>query len=165
MKPLFYIFLLFFMNMNLISQNTNSHQINFWDNVQFGGGINLNFSNNYTILGITPSAIYNFSDKFATGVSISYLYVKNRNVIDPLNIFSTSVLARYQPLKTIQFSTEFEENFLTQAGKNETIPALYLGAGYNMNRNISVGIRYDLLYNENKSIFPSAITPFFKVFF
>jgi len=164
MRYLFLTVLISISTFNYAQKNQNT-PVNFWDNVQFGGGINLNFSNQYTILGISPSAIYNFSDKFASGVSVSYLYVKNKNISDPLSVYGASVLARYQPVEEIQLSTEFEENFLKQGNISKTIPALYLGAGYNVSPNIAMGIRYDVLYDENNNIYPSAITPFIRVYF
>jgi predicted porin len=160
--------LFFFLSILLTILNgncQNSTNTFFWDNVQFGGGLNLSFSNNNTVIGISPSAIYNFSDQFASGISISYLYVKNKNITNPINIYGASVLARYKPIEEIQLITEFEQNFLKQGNTKTTIPALYLGAGYNFNRNIAFGLRYDILYDKNNNIYPSAITPFIKVYF
>lgn len=162
MRYLLFLFLFLF-HFFLYSQKNNNSS--FWDKVQFGGGINLNFSNQNTIIGLSPSAIYNFNEKIATGISISYLYVKDRNVLDALNVYGAGVLFRYQPIDEIQLSTEFEQNFLKQGNISQTVPALYLGAGYNINANINAGIRYDLLYDKNKSIYPSAITPFIRIYF
>jgi len=152
-------------SMHSFSQSKPIQKSDFWDHVQFGGGINLNFSNQYTVLGLSPSALYNFTDQLASGVSISYLYVKNKNVTDPLNVYGTSLLLRYKPIDELQVSTEFEENFLKQGNVKQTIPALYFGLGYNVSDNIGVGVRYDVLYDTNKSIYPSAVTPFIRVYF
>jgi hypothetical protein len=35
---------------------------NFWQNVQFGGGVGLGFGSNYTDISLAPSAIYNFNE-------------------------------------------------------------------------------------------------------
>ncbi len=145
----------------LFSQNKSS----FWDQVQFGGGINLNVSNSYTVIGLAPSAIYNFSDSFGSGISGSYLYIKNANVVDALNVYGGSIFSIYKPFDGVQFIGEFEENFINQGGVSSSIPALYVGAGYSLNQNIGIGLRYDLLYEKANSIYPSAFTPYVKIFF
>lgn len=164
MRNVFFIFFISIVTFGY-GQKKQNNTPNFWDNVQFGGGLNLNFSNQYTIIGISPSAIYNFSDKFASGIRISYTYVKNKSVSDPLSVYGASILTRYKPIETIQLSAEFEENFLKQGTIDKTIPALYFGAGYNVSPNIGAGIRYDVLYDKNNSIYPSAITPFIRIYF
>ena len=44
----------------------NYRSPNFWDNVRFGGGLGLGFGNDFFSGSITPSAIYQVNDKFAT---------------------------------------------------------------------------------------------------
>ncbi|MFT5217580.1 MAG: hypothetical protein ACI83H_002720 [Glaciecola sp.] len=41
---------------------------------------------------------------------------------------------------------------------------LYLGAGYRTG-NFTIGIRYDVLYDNEKSIFADPWMPFFRVYF
>jgi hypothetical protein len=41
---------------------------NFWQNVQFGGGVGLGFGSNYTDISLAPSAIYNFNEYIALGL-------------------------------------------------------------------------------------------------
>ena len=161
MKKIF-LSLFLFSSFNFFGQKQPS---DFWNHVQFGSGINLNFSNQYTNIGVAPSVIYNFTDQFSSGVSVSYMYVKNKNVPDALHVYGTSVLAIYKPIEELQISGEFEENFLKQASVKKTIPALYLGLGYSVNRNIGMGLRYDVLYDKNKALYPSAFTPFVRVYF
>lgn len=43
-------------------------------------------------------------------------------------------------------------------------PALLLGIGYT-DRNFTVGIRYDVLYDNDKSIYASIWLPFVRVYF
>ena len=47
---------------------------------------------------------------------------------------------------------------------NYNYPALYIGLAYRT-RNISIGGRFDLLYNKDESIYSSPFTPFIRVFF
>lgn len=143
----------------------NKRKPNFWDNVQFGGGLNVGVSNNATTIGVSPSAIYNVSDKFSTGVGVSYLYSKQKNSTAALSAYGASVLALYKPFEGVQLSSEFEQSFIKVANTSRSVPALYLGAGYNLGRNVTAGVRYDVLYNKDKSLFASPLTPFVRVYF
>jgi len=137
----------------------------FWEKVQFGGGINIGFTNNATVLGISPSALYNVNDKFGLGIGVSYLYSKYKTSNTALNAYGGSALALYKPFSGMQLSGEFEETFIQVANTSRQVPALYLGAGYSMGRNISAGVRYDVLYDENKSLYASPLTPFVRIYF
>ncbi len=159
-----FIFTLFF-SFTLFSQSITDSKSSFWDNVQFGAGLVFNSSNIATNIGVSPSAIYNFNDSFSAGISVSYLYSKQRNISKPLNAYGTSIIALFNPIAELQVSSEYEINFLRQGELSQTVPALYFGVGYRTGRNIAVGVRYDVLYNENKSLYASAITPFVRVFF
>ena len=149
----------------LIGFSQENKKAAFWDNVQFGGGLNVGISNNSTTIGISPSAIYNVNDKFGTGVGVSYLYSKYKNSSDPLSAYGASILALYKPFEGAQLSSEFEQSFIKVANTSRSVPALYLGAGYNLGRNVSAGVRYDVLYDKDKSLFASPLTPFFRVYF
>ena len=171
MKKIILILVLSLINLGLVysqekEENSDKVKNPFWENVQFGGGINLGFSNNVTNIGISPSAIYNFNEKFSTGIGVSYLYSKFKNNNDALNLYGGSLITLYKPIREMQFSAEFEENIITQSGfDNRNIESLFFGAGYSYGRNLTVGIRYDVLYNENESIYGSALLPFVRVYF
>ena len=76
------------------------------------------------------------------------------------------------PIPEIQLSVEIEEvnastNFQFDGGNLSTNfwnTALYLGAGYR-NGNVTIGGRYDILYNANNSIYSDAFMPFVRVYF
>ena len=88
-------------------------------------------------------------------------------------ILGASVLGLYSPIQEIQLSAEFEQlnvsrnwdndNFLNE-DENYWYPALYIGAGYRA-QNVTVGFRYDVLYNSNKSIYGTSWMPFVRVYF
>jgi len=148
------------------SQEDAKNKGSFWQNVQFGGGINIGFSNNVTNLGISPSAIYNFNENFSAGLGVSYLYAKDKRFEDALNVYGGSLIALYRPIKEIQLSSEFEEIILNQSGfKSRNVEALYLGAGYSVGRNITIGVRYDVLYDSNTSIYGSPFSPIVRIYF
>lgn len=148
----------------LISQEK---RVNFWDNVQFGGGVSMSFGSQTTI-GISPSAIYNFNNGFALGTGLNYVYSKVNDT--KTNVYGASIISLYQiPNIGIQLSGEFEQSFAKQtynSGNNSTstsFPALYLGAAYNTGR-FAVGIRYDVLYDD-RSVYASAISPIVRFYF
>ena len=86
----------------------DNEKSDFWKNVRFGGGIQLSIGNGYTTIGVSPSAIYEVSDKFATGLGVSYLYSRYKLQDLSYNVYGVSALALYNPIKGIQLSTEFE---------------------------------------------------------
>ncbi len=164
MKKLIIPFL-FLISLTGFSQ-TIDKQPSFWDNVQFGGGLGFGFGSNRTTISVAPSAIYNFNPKFSLGLGASYLYSKNGDLKS--NVFGASVLSLYNPFEQFQLSAEFEQLFVNQKigtlKSNFDYPALYLGAAYRVG-NFSAGLRYDVLYDSNKSIYASAFSPIFRFYF
>ena len=139
----------------------------FWKNVQFGGGVGFNFGNGSTTLSLNPTAIYQFNEKFALGGSIGYRFSRLDDFRS--NVYSASTLGLYNPIEQLQFSSEFEYSFARQRINNDrrnfNFPALYLGVAYRIANFSSIGIRYDVLFNEDRSVFRSAFTPIIRVFF
>ncbi|PQJ78526.1 hypothetical protein [Polaribacter porphyrae] len=149
-----------------ISLTTSSQKTDFWDNVQFGGGFTLGFGNQTTI-GIAPSAIYNFDNGFALGAGLGYLYSEINDF--STSVYSTSIIGLYQTNFGVQFSTDLDYYFANQSTLNggsisTRFPALHLGVAYNQGR-FAFGIRYDVLYDENKSVFASPISPVVRFYF
>jgi hypothetical protein len=63
-----------------LAQQQKNHLIssgNFWQNVQFGGGVGLGFGSNYTDISFAPSAIYNFNEYVGSWRSIHLPKAKN----------------------------------------------------------------------------------------
>lgn len=138
--------------------------------VFFGGGIQLSVGSNYTALGISPSAIYKISDEWAAGAGLGYLYAKNTYSDYTSHVFNTSLLTIYNPVKGLQLSANYEHYFVNQnysvgGDTNYNYPSLFLGAGYQVGRYGSVGIRYDVLYDEDKSIYNSPLVPYVRIYF
>lgn len=142
----------------------------FWRKVRFGGGIGLNFSNGYTNIAISPSGIYQFNEQFAGGTGLSVNYSSKKNDFDA-TVLGGSLIGLFNPIREIQLSAEFEQNNVNYKDKiyntntNYWAPALFLGAGYAIGNFGAIGMRYDVLYNERKSIYGTAIIPFIRVFF
>ncbi|RXP45216.1 hypothetical protein EC396_16135 [Lutibacter sp. HS1-25] len=138
----------------------------FWN---FGGNIGLSFWNGGTDILIGPKAYYNISPKFLTGFGVTYMYSEYKSNVSNYhsNSYGGSVLAAYRPINYIQISAEYEGLQTNYSGyfKNEYFSnALFLGISY-VARNVSFGIRYDVLYNSNKSIYGSAWNPVIGFYF
>lgn len=164
-NSLFFVLLFSFISINTYTQNTYS---DFWKNVRVGGSFNIGFGNNFTTIAISPSAIYDFNEYVSTGVSLTYLYHKNKVFNTNSSVYGASILSLFEPIDNFQLSAEFEELNITRRTnfdeENYWNPAFYVGAAYRTGP-ISIGLRYDLLYKDNKSIYNSAVSPVFRIYF
>lgn len=156
-------------------QSFNSNRSNdFWNHVQFGGGIGMSFGSGYTDIYVAPSAIYNFNPVVALGTSLQFGYISSDNYYESFT-YGGSLIGLITPIPQIQLSAELEQlRFNTEydypinanGGHSDNYwnTALYLGAGYRA-QNVTVGIRYDVLYDEDKSIYSEPFMPFVRVYF
>ena len=141
----------------------------FWSKVQFGGGLGLNLGSGYTDVTIAPGAIYNFNQYVAAGVGMQGSFVRVRDFYESY-IYGGSLVGLYTPVEQLQLSTEFEmlrviTNFYgTDVDDNFWTPALFIGAGYR-SKNVTFGIRYNVLYNNNKSVYSEPFMPFVRIYF
>ncbi|MCG1036661.1 hypothetical protein [Polaribacter sargassicola] len=159
-KNSFLIFIFF--SVSLFSQQSSE----FWKDVRFGGGFTMAFGSETTI-GISPSAIYDFDNGLSLGTGVTYIYSKIND--SKTNVYGASIISLYQiPKVEIQLSGEFEQSFAKQTNnfgsESRSFPALYLGAAYNKG-NFAVGFRYDVLYDDNKSIYASPFSPIVRFYF
>ena len=142
----------------------------FWENIHFGGGIGLNFSNGYNNFSISPSGLYQFNEYFGLGVGLNANYSKHKNDFEA-TVLGGSIIGILKPVPVLQISAEFEENNVNF--KDEIIntttnywhPALFLGAGYSVGEFGAIGVRYDLLFDEGKSPYGTALLPFIRIYF
>lgn len=143
----------------------------FWENVNFGGGIGLGFGDGYFSGTITPSAIYEFNPYIGLGLGLNATYATQKN-LHKSTILGGSILAIANPYEFVQLSIEFEELNIQRNfedgyfidNDNYWYPALFLGIGYR-SYNMTVGIRYDVLYDDNKSIYTDPWMPFVRFYF
>jgi len=146
-------------------------QNDFWGNVRYGGGLGLGFTNGGFNLALAPSAIYQASPEFASGVGLNLNYTKFND--NRFLAYGASFMNFFNPIPSVQLSAEleqwrvnasqsvingpdFEENYWTTA--------LFLGIGFTT-RNVTVGLRYDVLYDEARSIYIDPLMPFIRVYF
>lgn len=144
---------------------------NFWQNVRFGGGIGLNVGNGFFSGTLAPQAIYDFNPYFSAGVGLTGSY-SSQNDSFKSTILGGSLIALTNPFPVLQVSAELEQvnvntrfdSRFSNARNNFWATALFLGAGYRAG-NVTFGIRYDLLYDEDESIYADPWLPFVRFWF
>lgn len=155
-------------NYSLTAQNQEKQ---FWDHVRFGGGIGLSFGDGFFSGTLAPSAIYKLNDQFSMGIGLNGTYNKQKNFYSS-TIIGGSAIGLFNVLQELQLSAEFEElnvsrkwdDSLGFEDDNYWYPALFLGAGYTAG-NVTIGVKYDVLYDETKSVYADAYIPFVRVYF
>ena len=142
----------------------------FWGNVRYGGGLALGFGNRTFNIALAPSAIYQVSPQFAAGLGLSFNYSEFDT--SKFTAFGGSIVSYFNPIPSMQLSAEFEQIRVNREDQilGEVItdsywtPALFLGVGFG-NRNVMGGLRYDVLYRDDRSIYVNALMPFVRVYF
>lgn len=151
----------------------------FWDQVSFGGGLGLGIGNGVFSATIAPSAVYHFNEYISAGPGLQYSYQSARNFNTSLYGASGIVLAN--PIDQIQLSVEVEQVYYTINEEQLTpLPngslqtrevsfdgwntALFLGAGYRAGP-ATIGVRYNVLFQEEDAIYATAFVPFVRVYF
>lgn len=160
----------FLLIVNGLFGQTDYSRGDFWSRVHYGGGLGLGFGNGSFNAAVSPSAIYQVNNEFAVGASLNFNYAKFQEA--RLVAYGGSILTLYNPIHFLQLSTELEQlrvnRTLEIAGGNIEeyywSPALFFGVGYR-SQNVTFGIRYDVLYNNGKSIYADALMPFIRVYF
>ncbi|RRJ91653.1 hypothetical protein EG240_05485 [Paenimyroides tangerinum] len=159
-------------------QNNEPRKIksDFFERVQFGGGLGLSFGNNFTDIAIAPSGIYHLTDKVAVGVGLQYNYVESKDYYRSSS-YGINLIGLYTPIPQFQLSAELEQLRVNNSidlysggyyyGKfkdNFWNTGLFLGAGYRTS-NVTVGIRYNVLYKRDNFVYSQAWMPFVRVYF
>ena len=142
----------------------------FWKKVRFGGGLGLSFGTNNTQITVAPSAIYQYNPYIAFGPGLNFNYQKFGDFSSTLYGVSGIFLAN--PIPEIQLSAEVEQLFGTQRFEdiqgditndvNNT--AFFLGGGYRYN-GITIGARYNVLFDNDDGIYAEAWQPFVRIYF
>ncbi|WP_424493028.1 alpha-ketoglutarate decarboxylase [Salinimicrobium sp. GXAS 041] len=155
---------------SIFAQNSISEKDAFLENVRYGGSFGLSFSNNFFNANLAPKAIYDFNRLASAGVGLLGSYTNGS--FYSAYTFGGSMIGILRPVQQLQLSAEFEELNVTRIreldGGNRKdsywYPALFLGAGYTTGP-VTVGVRYDVLFNDDKSIYGNALMPFVSVYF
>lgn len=171
-KKIFILILFLLTISTTYSQTTtpSNSKSDFWKKVQFGGGLGLSFGN-FTNVTISPSAIYHVNDTFSVGTGLQFTYVAAKDSFSS-TMYGGSLIALFNPSEDIQISAEVEQLQVNRTftavtpniKDNFWNTALFVGAGYRAG-NVTIGGRYNLLFNKEKNIYGTAFMPFVRVFF
>jgi hypothetical protein len=173
-KSLFVILTVLFSSYSMAQEISAVNSTNnFWDKVQFGGGLGLGIGSGYTDISVMPSAIYNVNEIVAVGVGLQFGYLSSKNYYESY-VYGGSLITLVNPIPEVQLSAELEQvrvntdydatQYRPSYSDNFWNTALYLGAGYRTG-SVTVGARYDVLFNDEKSLYGSAFMPFVRVYF
>ena len=158
-----WIFILFFCAFCAVS---TAQSASFWSQVRYGGGIGLSFGRESVQIGLSPSAICQVNDYTALGLGLNYTYSK---IYDTrFSAFGGSIIGLVNPVPPLQISAEFEQLRVNQSfgpiDDSYWLPALFLGVGYSTGP-VTFGIRFDVLYDSDKSLYADPWLPFVRVYF
>jgi hypothetical protein len=154
-----------------IEASAQGQEPSFWSHVRIGGGIGLSFGSGFFSGTLAPSAIYDFNEQFSMGLGLTGTYNTSKDFYKS-SIIGGSILGLYNVIPQLQISAEFEEVYVNRKYDNSQIypdesysnPALFFGAGFRQN-NLTFGMRYDVLYDEYKSVYASPFVPFVRIYF
>lgn len=160
-----------FLGISYAQIDSQPKKSDFWEHVRFGGGIGFSFRGNDFSGTIAPSALYDVNNQLSFGLGLNGS-IYNRKDYFKSTVLGGSIIALVNPIKEVQLSAEFEElhvsrswdEFYDRDEEKYWYPALFLGAGYRTG-NITFGMRYDVLYDRQKSIYPEAWMPYIRVYF
>ncbi len=168
---LLFIFILL-LHFEIAAQQTPESEAksNFWKNVQIGGGLGLGFGSGYTNIAVAPSAIYNVNKYVAVGVGVQYSYLKQKDFYNS-SLYGVSIIGLFNPIEQVQLSLELEQlraNVKAEGynsfSDNFWNTGLFFGAGYRI-ENVTIGARYNVLFQEDKGVYGDAFMPFIRVYF
>ena len=168
-------FAFFIASSQVFAQTTNISVIDSAETVEprlkFGCGFGLNFLGG-TNITLSPNLMYSVSEKFSLGAGIQGSYTSIKDV-QKTTTFGVNVIWEYNLSRKITSLLEFAE--LKVNTKRETPTgevendfwesALFVGAGYNISNKISIGAKYNVLYDSDESVYSSPIIPFVNITF
>ncbi|SNR73671.1 hypothetical protein SAMN06265371_110115 [Lutibacter agarilyticus] len=135
----------------------------------FGGSVGLSFWNNGTDILIAPKAFYNISPIVITGVGLTYIYsdYKTSFYTYKSNSYGGSIFFAARPIEFIQISAEYEGLQTSRRGNFDEDywnNSIYLGLSF-VSGPVSFGVRYDVLFDSDRSPYSSAINPVIGFYF
>lgn len=154
----------------------------FWERVHFGGGFGAAFGSDYSNFSLSPGAVYEINQHFGIGFGLQASYVKVDGDYDPFDdnlsnykswIYGGSIIGLFNVIEEVQLSLELEQvrvntefSFPSEPSFKDNFwnTALFVGAGYRA-ENVTLGVRYNLLFDKDKSVYYEPFMPFVRVYF
>jgi len=144
----------------------------FWSRVRFGGGLGVAFGTGYTDITVAPGALYEFNQYVGVGIGLQGTYINQKNYFTSF-LYGGSVIGVLNPIPEIQLSAEVEQLRVNLDVEDQILgnyheefwnTGLFLGAGYRM-ENVTIGGRYNVLFDEDDFVYSAAFMPFIRVYF
>ncbi|MDB2606150.1 alpha-ketoglutarate decarboxylase [Zobellia sp.] len=139
--------------------------------LRFGFGFGLSFVGG-TNIAVSPNLMYSLSNKVSIGAGLQGSYTSIKNLQNTFT-YGGNIITQYQPIEKLILLLEFTQ--LKVNTKTEAITgdieddywdsALFIGAGLNINKNIAIGAKYNVLYDKDESVYTSPILPFVNIAF
>ena len=154
------------------TDNPAKPKSDFWKHIQFGGGFGISVGSGFTDVTVAPSAIYKLNHYISIGAGLQGSIVSQKDFYNS-GIYGVNVISLFNPMEEIQLSLEVEQVRVNNTFRNPTKgtlkdnfwnTGLFVGGGYRM-ENVTVGMRYNLLYNKDKNVYSDALMPFIRVYF
>ena len=175
-KNLFTSLILLFLAFNFGNAQTQIDSLSTVENpiepqkkLNFGLGFGLNFVGG-TSISLSPNLTYRLNDKMAVGAGLMFNYNSIKDIQTTTTI-GANALYFYYPLPKLLTTAEFVQMHVNRNMKFNGVKdkfwesALFVGAGYQLTPKISLGAKYNVLYNENKSVYSSPVVPFVNITF
>ncbi|WP_209400297.1 hypothetical protein [Pseudozobellia sp. WGM2] len=139
--------------------------------LKFGCGFGLSFVGG-TNIGLSPNLMYAVSNKMSIGAGLQGNYTAIKDVQSTTTI-GANIIGQYSPTPKLTTLLEFAE--LNVNTKQETVTGdikdnfwesiLFVGAGLNITNKIALGVKYNVLYKEDESVYTSPVIPFVNITF
>lgn len=174
--------LMIFSNLAAAQDSISAHQSDFWQRVHFGGGFGAAFGSDYSNFALSPGAVYELNRYVGIGLGLQASYVKVDGEYNPFDdtptnykswIYGGSVIGLFNVIEEVQLSLEVEQVRVNTTFAYPDEPefkdnfwntALFVGAGYHA-ENVTLGVRYNLLFDKDKSVYYEPFMPFVRVYF
>jgi hypothetical protein len=138
------------------------------DNMFFGGNMGLQFGK-VTFFELSPLVGYNFTEKIAAGVGITYQYYryKDKTYEMETNVYGARVFGRYFFTDNLFGHVEYEhlnlEAFDFYPSRRVDVGSFLAGGGYFQRFNRNSGLVVMLLYNFTESVYTPYQNPIIRV--
>ena len=136
--------------------------------IHYGGTLGLSIGSGFTNIIVAPSVIYDVNQYFSAGAGVQGSYVSWKNNFESY-IYGASLIGLFNPIEQVQLSAELEQLRVNTTYENNFKDnfwntALFVGAGYRTN-NVTLGVRYNVLFKERNNVYNEAFMPFIRVYF
>lgn len=147
----------------LTSKPVNAQDVegdNFWDKIYFGGNFNAQFGT-LTFIDVSPLVGYRITERFSSGLGITYRYISNDFYNYSSSIYGGRVFAQHSIWRQFfahaeyeSLSTEFYSRNLDRVIR-DWVPGLMIGGGLFQPLGKRAGFQifalYNLLYDAQRS--------------